>query len=94
MTSVVTDHRDVARALCATLATHAASPTFRQVLSAECVSARDLDRFITALSTAFATFLARKVSDPEAYLLAWVATELQRAEKAEQAADDGPGAVE
>ena len=47
------------------------------VLAAECASARDVDRFIMALLSSFAGFVARKTDDAESYLLQWVALELQ-----------------
>ena len=50
------------------------------VLASQCVSARDLARFIAALLSAFAAHVARKVEDPESYLLSWIALELELAD--------------
>ena len=81
MTDGVTPgHRDVSRALGAVLATFRGELDILGVLAAECVSARDVDAFILALLASFARILALKVDDPEQYLLAWVALELELAD--------------
>ena len=53
-TSIVPDHRDISRALSATLATDRGQFDVLQVLSAQCVSASDVDRFMMALLSSFA----------------------------------------
>jgi hypothetical protein len=83
--SVVPDHRDVSRALSAVLASFRRQDDVLSVLASECVSARDLARFIAALLSSFAAHVARKVEDPESYLLSWIALELELAD-AEKAA--------
>jgi hypothetical protein len=85
--SIVPNHLDISRALSATLATHRGQFDVLDVLAAQCVTARDVDRFIMALLSAFASFVARKTQDPESYLLQWVALELELAD-AEKADDD------
>jgi hypothetical protein len=62
---------------------------FLEVLAAECTSGADADRFIAALLSAFATFIARKVEDPAGYLLGWIAVELELADHD----DNGPEAL-
>jgi hypothetical protein len=52
-------------------------------------SARDVDRFVLALLSTFASFVARKTQDPESYLLQWIALEQELADGDEKAADDG-----
>jgi hypothetical protein len=50
------------------------------LLAAQCVTAADVDRFITALLSSFAGFVARKTQDPESYLLQWIALEQELAD--------------
>jgi hypothetical protein len=78
-------HRDVAVALGATLATFRGERDVLDVLAAQCRCGEDADRFIAALLSAFATFVARKTTDPESYLLQWIALQLQLADDEEQA---------
>jgi hypothetical protein len=86
--SVVPDHLDISRALSATLATHRGQLDVLPLLAAQCVTAADVDRFIMALLSAFAAHVARKVEDPESYLLQWIALE-QELDAAEKAVGDG-----
>jgi hypothetical protein len=78
--SFVPDHRDVSRALSATLATFRGQFDVLGVISSQCVSARDVDRFVLALLSSFASFVARKTQDPESYLLQWIALEQELAD--------------
>lgn len=77
--SIVPDHRDISRALSATLATHRGQFDVLGVISSQCVTARDVDRFVLALLSSFAGFIARKTQDPESYLLQWIALEQELA---------------
>jgi hypothetical protein len=65
----------------------AVKSTLLPTLAAQFVTADDAERFLSALLTAFAKFVACKTDDAEQYLLGWVATELALADA--QAADDG-----
>jgi hypothetical protein len=58
------------------------------VLAAECASPRDVDRFVLAVLSSFAGFVARKVEDPESYLLQWIALEQELAAAEDEARDD------
>jgi hypothetical protein len=78
--TVVPDHTDVARALSATLATVRGQLDVLPALATQCVTAADVDRFIMAVLLSFAGLLARKVDDPESYLLQWIALELELAD--------------
>jgi hypothetical protein len=70
-----------------TKVTHRGQFDVVDVLAAQCASPRAVDRFVMALWSASASFVARKVEDPESYLLQSVALELELAD-AEKAADD------
>jgi hypothetical protein len=85
---IVPDHLDVSRALAATLATHRGQFDVLGVLAAECASPRDVDRFVLAVLSSFAGFVARKVEDPESYLLQWIALEQELAAAEDEARDD------
>jgi hypothetical protein len=54
------------------------------VLAAQCRSGEERTGS-SALLSAFATFVARKTTDPESYLLQWIALQLQLADDEEQA---------
>ena len=89
MTDAMTiSHRDVARALGATLAVVREQSRATDI-AAEVREIGAGDEFAAALLTAFATFNTRKVADPEAYLLQWVAFELNAAD-AQDGPPDGP----
>jgi hypothetical protein len=75
----------VARALGAVLATVRGQSDVLDVLSAGWASADDANRFILAALASFATLVERKVDDPQSYLLAWIALELELADDAERA---------
>ena len=75
--TVAPDHRDVARALSATLATFRGQLDVLPLLASQFTSAGDADRFVEALLVSFAAHVARKTDDPEQYLLGWIAMELQ-----------------
>jgi len=86
--TIAPSHRDVSRALSATLATFRGQLDVLPLLASQFTSAGDADRFVEALLVSFAAHVARKTDDPEQYLLGWIAMELQLSDDAE-AADNG-----
>ena len=76
------DHRDISRALCATLAVLREQSQAAEIV-AEVREMGASDEFTAALLTAFATLAQAKVDDVEAYLLQWIALELDLADGAE-----------
>ena len=82
-------HRDIARALSATLATHRGQQDEVLAVMAAEATGEEAEAFIRALLIVTATILERKVDDVENYLLAWVALELELADAAEAPDDEG-----
>jgi hypothetical protein len=77
--SIVPDHKDISRALSATLATHRGQFDVLAARGAVRHSGRRRP-VITALLSSFAGFVARKTQDPESYLLQWIALEQELAD--------------
>jgi hypothetical protein len=76
------DRRDISRALSAVLAVYREQSKAGEI-AAQVWALGAGEEFTAALLTAFATLLTVKVDDVEAYLLAWIACELDAADAAE-----------